>query len=473
MLRLDSDDPHQMNTSLRRRWSVRLSLLLAITLLGIALWAAGTRRGPALSLLVITLDTTRADRLVPYGLMDVSMPSLARLAREGIVFDQAIAVSPLTLPAHCSLFTGLRPPGHRVRDNADPPLGTAHTTLAEVLRAQGFRTAAFVASTVLDPERGLAQGFDTYSGVPLEGARVGGVHQRRAPDVVGETARWLERVGGSRFFAWAHLYDPHRPYDPPEPFQSATPDPYIGEVAFADSQIGRLLATLETQGLLDRTIVAVVGDHGESLGEHGESDHGIFLYEGVLRVPLMIRVPGGPTGRVPEVVRLTDVMPTVLELAGVTVPPVDGVSLVDLMTGRRRGLELEGYSESLYPRRFGWSALYALRDNRYKFIDAPKPELYDLVRDPFEERNIIEERPGVAAAMKRRLASLTAKGSTDVAAESVEASAETRERLAALGYVAAARVGVPSTGTLPDPKDCLPRTGSPSPGINSCRDARK
>ena len=271
-------------------------------------------------MVIITLDTTRADYLPVYGFMDAEMPHLDRLAREGVVFDQATSVAPLTLPAHCSLFTGLFPPRHGVRDNGDRPLSPQHTTLAETVRAHGFSTGAFVGSVVLDADRGLAQGFDTYEGVvdAQVSQRAPGPPRRRPGDeVVTDAIRWIEGIGDSRFFLWAHLYDPHRPYDPPEPFRSRYTDPYLAEIAFADAQIGRLLEALERRKLLDRTIVVVTADHGESLGDHGERDHGIFLYESVLRVPLIIRGPGISPRRLADVVRLVDVMPTALDLLGV------------------------------------------------------------------------------------------------------------------------------------------------------------
>jgi arylsulfatase A-like enzyme len=420
-----------------------------------AVWLRDRQReATPTSVVVITLDTTRADRLSTYGFADASMPHLERLAREGVVFHQATSVAPLTLPAHSSLFTGLLPPRHGVRDNADSPLAAGQTTLAEILRAQGFRTAAFVGSVVLDPDRGLSQGFDQYSGVVPDGRPVPVPLQRRAEEVVSEATRWLDGVGDSRFFVWTHLYDPHRPYDPPEPFRSKyAHDPYVGEIAYADSQIGRLIDELERLDLLDRTIVIVAGDHGESLGEHGERDHGIFVYEGVLRVPLIIRASSIAPRPIDAVVRLVDVMPTVLNLLGVPAPPMDGVSLGDLMRGKAGDSDLEAYSESLYPRRLGWSALRAVRAGEFKFIEAPRAELYDLEHDPFELRNIYHERPEIAAALARRLAALNDPPNRP-ANDSMRP--ELRQQLAALGYVASSAI---SSGVgnerAPDPKDCI------------------
>ena len=417
-------------------------------------WFSQRGEGP-IGVVVITLDTTRADRLSPYGFVDVSLPALERLAREGAVFNQATSVAPLTLPAHTSLFTGLLPPNHGVRDNADSPLADSHTTLAEVLTARGFKTAAFVGSVVLGRNRGLAQGFDRYDAVPDGDRGTAATRQRPANVVIDDAIRWLDTVGESRFFLWTHLFDAHRPYSPPEPYLSKyAHNPYIGEIAFADSQVGRLLDALERRGLLNRTVVIVTADHGESLGAHGERDHGIFVYEDVLRVPLMVRAPGIPPARIDEVVRLTDIMPTVLDWFGGPIPPIDGVSLVGLMTGRHRDLNLEAYSESLYPRRLGWSPLRALRDSRFKLIDAPRPELYDLMNDPFEERNIYDERASLAQEMRARLGVL-ARDRVSSSGTAATASRDLQARLSSLGYVASPTAPASSDSTAPDPKDCI------------------
>ena len=306
--------------------------------------------------------------------MDAAMPAFERLADEGVVFDRAFSVAPLTLPAHTSLFTGLLPPHHGVRDNAASPLATRHTTLAEMLRGRGYCTAAFVSSVVLDPDRGLSQGFDHYSGVPI-GANGKGLPQRRADAVMDQAIRWLEEDRTCPLFLWAHLYDAHRPYEPPEPYQSRHVDPYLGEIAFAEAEVGRLLGALERRRLLEDALVIVVADHGESLGEHGEENHGLFLYESVLRIPLLIRLPQrlrtsrATATRITDLVRLVDVMPTVLNVLGFPTPATDGVSLVDVLNGRH--LDLAAYAESMYPARFGRSPLRSLRDGRFTLITGP------------------------------------------------------------------------------------------------------
>jgi arylsulfatase A-like enzyme len=270
--------------------------------------------------------------------------------------DQVTTVAPLTLPAHASLFTWLLPPRHGARDNASAPLADEHVTLAELLHERSFRTAAFAGSAILNPDRGLRQGFETYGSISRDIVNplppLGRGLERSAGAVMDDAIRWLADAGNAPFFLWTHLYDPHRPYQAPEPSASRY-DPYVAEIAYADSQIVRLLAALDARRLLDRVVVVVVADHGESLGEHGEADHGVFLYESVLRVPLIVRAPGLPPRRVPSVVRLIDVMPTVLDLLGLPVPPLDGVSLVATLNGQPA--DVEAYAESLYPQRHGWN----------------------------------------------------------------------------------------------------------------------
>jgi arylsulfatase A-like enzyme len=434
------------------------TLLGTIGTIATVAWALAAPTSRPTGVVIVTLDTTRADHLSPYGFMDASMPYLERLAREGVVFDRAISVAPLTLPAHASLFTGLLPPRHGVRDNADAALREEHVTLAEILRGEGFRTGAFVGSAILDADRGLSQGFDMYRGAVSVDRKATHILQRSGDEVVTDATRWLDEVGSSPFLLWVHLYDAHRPYDPPEPYRSHYADAYVGELLFVDAQIGRLLAALEQRRILNRTIVVAVADHGESRGEHGERDHGIFVYDNVLRVPLIIRSPVLPPRRVADQVRLTDIMSTVLDMLGLAAPPADGVSLVDLMMGAPEHLDLDAYAESLYPQRFGWSPLRALSDGRFKVIDAPRPELYDLHRDPFEQHNLYSERRELAEAMRAKLRTVTIDRRA-----SAPVGEDVRSRLAALGYIGSVPPAVPPEDSfLPDPKDRIAtRHGAP------------
>lgn len=439
-----------------RRYCRRGGALVFVGLMPL-LWSSDAHNPPFVmrNVLIVTLDTTRADLLAAYGSNKVETPALDRLSREGVVFEQATSPVPLTLPAHASLFTGLLPPHHGVRDNVDSPLGDSYTTLAEVLRENGARTAAFVGSAVVDGRRGLAQGFDIYSD---------GQHGNRNPRlrrpanmVVDEATAWITRRQTSPFFAWVHFYDAHAPYLLPEPYRTMYEDaPYLGAMAFMDAQLQRLLRLLDQRQLTEHTLVIVVADHGESLGDHGEDGHGIFVYQSTLHVPLIVRAPGLSSKRVPDLVRLVDVMPTVLDLRGLPQRAADGVSLVPLMTGRIAHLNLDAYSESMYPRRFGWAELRAIRADRFKFVKAPRPELYDLEKDPTEERNIYDERSDLAALMGAALDQMARPSPAD-AVKPTAPSSELIERLAALGYVSSGRA--PREGTLNgpanDPKDCI------------------
>ena len=424
------------------------------------------------NLLVVTLDTTRADAIGAYGNQEAQTPTLDRLAREGVLFETASSVAPLTLPAHASLFTGRLPARHGARENAGR-LDDAQTTLAERLRGRGFETAAFVSAVVLSGRSGIAQGFDTYVDGPGEVGRQSVRRLRRLPgDVIADEAvGWLARRGphpSRPFFAWVHFYDAHAPYQPPEPFWSQFPDDaYAGSVAFTDAQVGRLLAELERQRLLDRTIVVVIGDHGEGLGEHGEQTHGLFLYESVLRVPFIVRAPCVGAGtRVGDVVRSTDVMPTVLDLLAVTPAPpgIDGTSLVPMLRGAPPGVDLEAYADNVYPRsRFGWSELRSLRSGRFKLIVTARPELYDLELDPKEQRDLLHERPRLAEGLLKRVGEIDAEGApVDVSSQPSPdpTQDEIAAGLAALGYAARSQHTMrepggtrPGVALLPDPKD--------------------
>ena len=443
-------------------WSLRARPVRTTTGVDVGALPRGVARDH-LNLVVVTLDTTRADRIGTYGARDVETPTIDRLANEGVVFEQAVSVAPLTLPAHSSIFTGKFPPEHGVRDNGGFFLGPEQTTLAEMLKARGYRTGAFVAAYVLAAKWGLNQGFDTYfDDFDLSQTRALSLSaiQRPANEVLDKALPWIEQGGDSPFFAWIHFYDPHSPYRPPEPFASRyKAHPYNGEIAFVDSQIARLVATLQARHLYDRTIIVVMGDHGESLGEHGEGSHGFFVYNSVTHVPFLIRAPFALTGhrRVADPVRSVDVTPTVLDLLGA--PPaagVSGVSLVPLMSGAKTELGLDAYSEAMYPlHHYGWSDLHALRSGRYKVIDAPRPELYDVDRDPAETTNLFADRRALGDRMIGQLRTIEG-GFTKTAAAmpAADVDPEARERLAALGYVGTfvATSSDPRVGRA-DPKD--------------------
>jgi arylsulfatase A-like enzyme len=441
---------------MHNRMSGRLEGWASAALVLSALLAEGCGSQPRpRNLLVITLDTMRADRLPPYGFTGVVTPALDRLAAEGTLFEQSFAAAPLTLPSHATLFTGMYPPRLGVRDNTGAPLSADFQTLAEILGERGLATGAFVASAVLAPRRGLNQGFGTYSMGTSPGCPGSPRARRPADDVVSEAVTWLAHHDSTPFFVWVHLYDTHRPYQLPDDYARSYADPYAAAIAFEDAQIARLISHLEARNLLDDTLMVVAGDHGESLGEHGEDSHGMFIYQEALRVPLIMRGPGVVPRRVSAPVRLVDVMPTVLDMFGVGTPPMDGLSLTRLLAGADEGSSREVYAESLYPQRFGWASLRSLRADRYKVIDAPRPELFDLESDPYEQRNLFESKPAVAAGMLTRLRSFDSeRGRTVDAAPDVDRAFA--ERLASLGYVSgtSGRVSSVSDGQT-DPKDMI------------------
>ena len=330
-------------------------------------------------MVVVTLDTLRADRLGCYGFRGVETPNVDAVAAEGVVFEQATSTVPLTLPSHSSIFTGLIPPHHGVRDNGGFFLDASKTTLAERLKEGGFTTGAFVGAWVLDSRWGLDQGFDVYSDKfdlsKYKVVNLGSV-QKTGDEVMDLALAWLEGVKDRKFFAWVHLYDPHTPYEPPEPFASRYPKtPYLGEIAYTDHVVGRLVAWLKSSGAWDRTILVLLADHGESLGEHGENTHTFFVYDATQHVPLVVRTPWGDRGRSRAQVSTVDLMPTVLDLVGLAPQPgIDGRSLARLLLDPAAESPGVAYSETYFPRfHFGWQHLRSMRDGQWKYIEAPTP----------------------------------------------------------------------------------------------------
>ena len=414
----------------------------------------------ALNVVVVTLDTTRADRLGCYGFRGVETPNIDALARDGIVFDHSTAAVPLTFPSHSSIFTGLVPPHHGVRDNGGFFLDQEQVTLAERLHDAGFATGAFVAAWVLESKWGLAQGFDEYSDdFDLSKYKVVslGTVQKPGDEVMTNALAWLETVRERRFFAWVHLYDPHTPYDAPEPFASRyASQPYLAEIAYTDQVVGRLTTWLREKGLLERTLVVLTGDHGESLGDHGEASHAYFIYDSTTHVPLVVRTPWGITGRRSLQTSGVDVMPTVLDLVGLPPQPgIDGHSLAREILDPQASADRIAYSETYFPRyHFGWQHLRAVRTRQYKYIDAPEPELYDLAQDPGETKNIYRGFSRRAEDLRLRMEDLV-KNEGGAVPERRSLDPETLQRLAALGYVGNV-IDVDPNAVLPDPKQKLP-----------------
>jgi len=421
-----------------------------------------------LNVLLITLDTTRADHLGCYGYPRIRTPHIDGLAGEGFLFKNAAAQVPLTLPSHVSILTGTYPFHHAVRDNGGFYLDPAAVTLADVLRREGWATSAFIGAFVLDSRWGTNKGFDhyydnfdfgRYKTVSLDSV------QRKGGEVVQAFLDWLAANGRKKFFSWIHLYDPHSPYEPPEPYKSqyaGGPERlYDGEIAYVDDLIGRVIEELKTKGLYENTVIVIAGDHGESLGEHQESYHGFFVYDATTSVPLIIRVPAARVrGKTIEPqVENVDIMPSLLELLGLPVPKaVQGRSFLSLMAGRGGWSEKPAYSETYYPRyHYGWSELKSLRTPRYRYILAPRPELYDLGRDPGETADIYDREPAVGKRLERDLRALaekmSIKGLEDKAPRQLDG--EAREKLMALGYVGGftSSAKLARTGPRGDPKD--------------------
>jgi arylsulfatase A-like enzyme/Flp pilus assembly protein TadD len=423
------------------------------------------------NILLITLDTTRADHLSCYSDLTAAAshpyhgpktPHLDALAARGIRFTHATVQAPLTLPSHASIMTGEDPPQHGLRNMEGFILAGSHPTLASIAQSNGYATAAFVGSRVLASSFGLARGFATYDDDMgkqnyLE-PQLDKFAERRAAVVTERALEWLKGNGRKRFFLWAHYYDPHAPYDPPEPYKHLyARDLYSGEIAYMDNEVGRLLVGLKELGLESRTLVAVIGDHGESLGEHGEMTHGVFLYESTLHVPFIIAGPEVPGGKViDDQVRSIDVMPTLL--AFLNLPPgpeAQGVSLWPLIL---QGIHVRSdysYSETIYPRYYmGWSELRAMRTDTWKLIVAPHPELYNLQHDPGEVNNLISKFPADADQLQKKIWEVAGTQGREEKIVSSPVDSQTRQELESLGYVSAGTPRQIQLGTsAPDPKD--------------------
>ncbi|MDQ2980688.1 MAG: sulfatase-like hydrolase/transferase [Acidobacteriota bacterium] len=431
---------------------MRAALVLLLTLAAAACSRRGRTVFPHAPVLVVSIDTLRADHLPAYGYRGVATPNLDALARDSVLFDNAVAHVPLTLPSHVSLWTGLLPFQHGVRDNVGYRLRGTYPTLAGFLRARGYATGGAVSAFVLDHGSGVAEGFEYYEdGIESRDfAEALGRVQRAGGETEALLEQWIGRqTAGRPLFAFLHLYEPHTPYDPPEPFRTTyAARPYDGEIAAADAIVGRFLSFAKNRGLYDKAVVILLSDHGEGLGEHGEDEHGILLYRETLRVPLFVKLPGsrGAGRRVTAPAGLADVFPTVAALLGEKAP--EGLSGRPLL--ERGGSEPARsiYSETLYPRyHFGWSDLASLTDSRYHYIAAPRPELFDWTADPSEKTNLAPGLPPPFRSMRLALEKidrpLQPPGSADP---------ETVRKLASLGYIGAA---APATGRkdLPDPKD--------------------
>ena len=442
----------------RRVTSVAIAVVIA---LAVAAAAWGLRRrlfGPPAAgpIILISIDTLRADHLPAYGYTNVRTPNIDALVRESVLFEHAWSHAPQTLPAHTSILSGQLPFEHGVRDNVGFTVRKGQWFVQSALQARGWPTGGFVSAYVIRAATGINQGFDVYDSEmpPVSGERSIGQVQRDGAQTLAAAMKWLDTLDSAKpFFLFVHFYEPHKPYEPPPRYASYAP--YDGEIAYADELVGLLLDRLKSGGVYQRATIVLLADHGEGLGDHGEQEHGLFLYQETTRVPLIVKLPGRPSARrVAAPVQQIDVAPTILDFAG-TPRPTDlrGRSLRPLLEGTGTLPEVSIYSEALYSRyHFGWSELYALTDSRYRFIRAPREELYDLQSDPGELSSIAGQRPQVRQAMRGALESLI---SNSPIAAPAQVDEQDRQRLAALGYVgtgSAAPLSMPGD-SLPDPKD--------------------
>jgi arylsulfatase A-like enzyme/cytochrome c-type biogenesis protein CcmH/NrfG len=450
---------------------------------GFYLSAGQDEAKPPTNVVLVTIDTLRADHLRSYGYEAIKTPVISALADEGVLFENVIAQTPITLPSHASILTGTYPFYHGLQDVVGR-LRDGVPTLAEWFKEQGYATGAVVGSSVLLAQWGLDRGFDFYEdNFPTQGIRQVDFSrvERPANRVIDLALSWLENNRDRPFFLWVHLYDPHDPYEPPEPFASQYREqPYDGEVEFIDSELGRFFEGLKKWGLYDDSLIVFTSDHGESLGEHKEKYHAYYIYDCSIRIPLIFRIPAhlskgqlSPGSRIPNQVRSVDIAPTVMQLLGKQVMEwIQGEGLVAMMAGKRPNIDLDAYAETHYPRiHFGWSPLFSYSTPEHKFIEAPITELYDLKQDPGEVQSIIEKESALANQLKSRMYELQKKYAPVNRGEdgSEAVDVDTIERLKALGYVAFAELKIDTYNRLNEAIE-LSRKGEREPAVAILRE---
>jgi len=415
-------------------------------MLALAVLTASCKRADQYNVLLITMDTTRADHLRCYGYNNIETPALNSLARQGVLFYNAYVTLPMTLPAHTSILSGTRPLYNGVVDNGGYRVPDELVLLPEILKTHGYTTAAFISAAVLKKVFNINQGFDHWDeqGIQPQKEMTALVAERKADATTDAVLEWLNQNYKKKWMIWVHYYDPHQEWTPPQPFLRLYYfDKYAGEIAFMDSQIKRLLDFLDQKKLNSKTIVIAIGDHGEGLGEHDEMTHGIFIYDATSRIPFIIRIPGlkNPGRHLTKTVSQLDVMPTILDFLGL--PPakdIQGVSLKNLILGQEPDSESgDVFMESHFPfLHYGWSEIYGLQSGRYKYIQVPKPELYDLAKDPGELKNIAGENPKLVKELDYKLEEIKKSSRSAIAAlakKAPELDEQTRKQLEALGYV--------------------------------------
>jgi len=451
------------------RRTVQIGILLAamLAVAGCTYWfffASGDRDSgkdvPEFrNIMLISIDTCRADHLSCYGFDQKTTPHIDAVADEGILFTRAHSTNPITLPAHSSMLTGTNPPYHGVHDNQNYRLSEDNVSLAEILQDHGYQTSAFVSAFVLKSGFGLNQGFETYDDDVIGDDETALITERIAGDTSRRANQWLDHHGREPFFMFLHFFDPHTSYRPPEPFASRfSKSRYVGEIAYVDHCIGLVIERLKSLGIYDSTLLIITSDHGESLGEHGENTHSYFAYQSTIRVPLIIRAPGRVgRGKRDELISIIDIVPTVLSLLKISQPPhIQGEDLSKALQVSSESADRSLYCESLYPTKYGCNGLYGLIQDRWKYIWTTRPELYNLEHDPTETTNLIEKEPDIAAELHAALQNVLLQQTRSHAAKSLQQhDRKSIARLKSLGYVGGA-VNAKSLEVAPgveDPKD--------------------
>ena len=414
-----------------------LLLMLAIGVIGVWFWRSLSHLPKEIRhVLLISIDTCRADYLSCYGYRRQTTPNIDKFAEESILFTNVISPVPLTLPAHCSMLTGSIPPYHGIHDNFDYRLDESNVTLAKILKEAGFTTGAIISAFVLDSQFGLDQGFDTYNDHFEEEHMAQNISERKGGEASRFALKWLDQHKDEKFFLFLHYFDPHSGYEPPEPFATEFSDsPYAGEIAYTDDCIGLVIKKLKDLGLYDSSLIIITGDHGEMLGEHGENTHMYFIYQSAIKVPLIFKLPGRGKGeRIDDPVGIIDIVPTICSALGIAIP--SGVQGKALFGPSRAGKDRYIYCESLAATKYGGNSLLGVTSNNFKYIQTTRPELYDLAEDPREMNNLVANQPHRARILQDRLKQILEQSvRKDDSEGKMELDEEAIKRLESLGYV--------------------------------------
>ncbi|KKM19865.1 hypothetical protein LCGC14_1651290 [marine sediment metagenome] len=440
---------------------VLLLIMLVILTAGVCVWLVVQRRSSAPAIrhvVLISLDTCRADYLSCYGYARPTTPHIDALAKQGYLFSHTMTPIPMTLPAHTSMLTGTIPPHHGKHENSDVHFDPSHVTLAALLKKKGYRTGAFVGAQILNHRFGLDRGFDTYH----DRFAQQGQSERRAEEVNRAAFAWLEKQKDNPVFLFLHYYDPHDTYDPPEPFATTFKEsPYAGEIAYVDHCIGQVVAKLKSLDMYESSLIIVTGDHGEMLGEHGETTHMFFIYQSAMKVPLVYKLPGSSAAdKIDDLASIIDIVPTVCDLLDIDPPAgIQGKNLAPYFSNKPPQPEDRYlYCESLFPTKYDLNSLLGLASKQWKYIQTTRPELYDLEEDPGEQTNLVEAQPRRARILKNRLAQILEQTVRQgEGQEDTPLDAESLRHLRSLGYVGGSSVKEDFSfdQSKKDPKDLI------------------